>query len=133
MTAELTALALTALLLLVQLGWLAVRANLEIGPAYFLGPRDTPPPKAPSAGTLRLKRAFDNHIEGLLPFAIAVAVVSLADANSAVTAGCAWAYLAARVLFVPAYFLGWVPWRSVFFGIGYAATAVMLIAALLGG
>ncbi len=133
MTPELTALALSALLLLVQLAIMAVRANLEIGPGYFLGPRDTPPPKALNAGTMRLKRAYENHIEGLLPFAVAVAVVSLADASSALTVAFAWGYLAARVLYVPAYFYGWVPWRSVFFGIGYLATALMLIAALLGG
>jgi len=133
MTPELTALALSALLLLIQLAIMAVRANLEIGPGYFLSPRDTPPPKTPNAGTMRLKRAYDNHIEGLLPFAVAVAVVSLAEANSALTAGCAWVYLAARIAFVPAYFYGLVPWRSVLFGLGYLATALMLMAALLGG
>jgi uncharacterized MAPEG superfamily protein len=133
MTPELTALALSALLLLVQLAIMAVRANLEIGPGYFLGPRDTPPPKALNPGTLRLKRAYDNHIEGLLPFAVAVAVVSLAEANSALTAACAWGYLVARILYVPAYFYGLVPWRSVVFAAGYLATGLMLIAALLGG
>lgn len=132
MTPELTALALSALLLLVQLALLSVRANLDIGPGYFLSPRDTPPPAPLSPLTLRLKRAYENHIEGLLPFAAAVAVVTLADASSALTVACGWAYLAARVAFVPAYAFGWVPWRTVFFAAGYVATGVMLIAALLG-
>jgi uncharacterized MAPEG superfamily protein len=64
---------------------------------------------------------------------VAVAVVSLAEANSALTAACAWGYLVARVLYVPAYFYGLVPWRSVIFAVGYLATGLMLIAALLGG
>ncbi|PWR01365.1 hypothetical protein DKT77_17535 [Meridianimarinicoccus roseus] len=133
MTPELTVLALSALLLLIQLGWMAVRANLECGSGYFLSPRDRPPNKMPGTGTMRLKRAYENHIEGLLPFAAAVTVVTLADTGGALTAACAWAYLAARVLYVPAYFLGWAPWRSVFFAVGYLATGLMLIAALLGG
>lgn len=132
MTPELTALALAGLLLIIQLGWMAVRANLELGSKYFLSARDTPMPKAPSTGTQRLKRAYDNHLEALLPFAIAAVVVTLAGAGTGLTAACAWLYLAARVLYVPAYLYGWVPWRSVFFGLALLATGLMLVAALLG-
>lgn len=131
MTPELTALTLAALLLMAQLGWMAVRANLEVGSSYFLSPRDTPPAEIPSPGTMRLKRAYENHLEALPPFAVAVLVVTLADAASGVTAACAWAYLLARVLYVPAYLFGWVPWRSVIFGVGYLASGLMLLVALL--
>ncbi|MCB1313140.1 MAG: MAPEG family protein [Sedimentitalea sp.] len=131
MTPELTALALAALLLVVQLGWMALRANLEVGSRYFLSPRDEAPTRIPSPGTLRLKRAYENHLEALLPFAIAALVIALSGQSSAVTAACAWLYLAARVLYVPAYLFGWVPWRSAIFGLGYFATAAMLGAALL--
>ncbi|QIE41378.1 MAPEG family protein [Rhodobacteraceae bacterium SC52] len=131
MTPELTALALSALLVLIQLGWMAVRANVELGSGYFLSPRDTPMPKKPSDGTMRLERAYKNHLEAFLPFAAAVAVVTLAHAESAFTVTCAFTYLAARVLYVPAYRFGWVPWRSVFFGLAYVATIAMLVAALL--
>ena len=56
---------------------------------------------------------------------------SLASSNSAsATAACAWAYLAARVLYVPAYALGWSPGRSIIFGVGFLATMVMILAAL---
>lgn len=131
MTPELTALALAALLLLAQLGWMAVRANLEVGSGYFLSPRDAPPTRLPSPGTMRLKRAYENHLEALPPFAVAVLTVTLADAASPLTATCAWLYLAARTLYVPAYLLGWVPWRSVFFGAGYAMSILMILAAFL--
>ncbi len=131
MTPELTALTLAALLLVVQLGWMAIRANLEVGSRYFLSPRDEAPTRMPSQGTLRLKRAYENHFEALLLFAIAALLIALTGQSSAVTAACAWLYLAARVLYVPAYLFGWVPWRSAIFGLGYFATAAMLGAALL--
>lgn len=131
MAAELTALALAALLLAVQLAMVAVRANREIGSAYFLSARDDPLPRPLSQGTARLKRAYENHLEALPLFAVAVVVVVLSDRAGAFTALCAWAYLVARVAFVPAYLLGWQPWRSLFFGVGFLASVAMLLAALL--
>ncbi len=80
--------------------------------------------------TGRLRRAVDNHFEALALFTIAVVVVTLSGSASALTAACAWIYLAARVLYVPAYAFGWSPWRSLIFGIGAAATGVMILAAL---
>lgn len=131
MTPELTALALGALLVLVQLAHVAIRANLELGQRWFLSPRDTAPPGELSIGTARLKRAYANHVEVLPVFAAAVLVVTLAGAASPFTAACAWAWLAARVLYVPAYLYGWVPGRSILYGVGYLATGLMLIAAIL--
>lgn len=131
MTIELTSLALAALLWAVQLAHLALRANLEIGARYFLGPRDTDPPQPLSPGTARLRRAYQNHHEALVLFAVAIIVVTLADKHSAWTSALALGYLGARVLFVPAYLLGWQPWRSVFFGIGYLCSILLLALALL--
>jgi uncharacterized MAPEG superfamily protein len=45
----------------------------------------------------------------------------------------AWAYLAARILYVPAYAMGLVPWRSVVWFVGFGATVAMILAALLSG
>ncbi|CUX80826.1 MAG: putative membrane protein [Roseibaca calidilacus] len=131
MSVELTCLALAGLLWAAQLAHLALRANLEIGSRYFLSPRDTDPPQPLSPGTARLKRAYQNHHEALLLFAVAIAVLTLADKESAVTASLAVAYLLARTLFVPAYLLGWSPLRSVFFGIGYLCSILLLVLALL--
>ena len=131
MTVELTVLVLAALLAVVQLCWTAVRANLEIGPTYFLTPRDGEPPQPMSTGLGRLKRAYQNHIETLPLFAIAVLALAVADKGSALTAACAWLYLGARVLFVPAYLFGWNPWRSFIWAAGFVAIVVMLIAALV--
>lgn len=130
MTTELLVLVLAALLAVGQLSWNAVRANLEMGPAWFLTPRDDAPPQALSTGLGRLKRAYENHMETLPLFAVAVLVLTVADKGSTLTAACAWLYLGARVLFVPAYRFGWMPWRSVIWAAGFVAILLMLLAAL---
>jgi uncharacterized MAPEG superfamily protein len=132
MTPELTALALAGLLQVGQYVLMSVPANLELGPGKTLGPRDEPDLRARlSPRTARLFRALDNHFEGLILFTLAVVVVTLGDARSGFTAACAWTYLAARVLYVPAYAFGLVPWRSVIWLVGFAATAAMILAALI--
>ncbi len=133
MTPELTALALAGLLQAVQYGLMAVPANLELGPARTLGPRDEGRAALEaemSPRTARLARALTNHFEALILFAIAVVVVTLAEKGSALTAACGWIYLGARVLYVPAYALGWVPWRSLIWAAGFGATVLMLLAGL---
>lgn len=136
MTPELTALTLAALLQVVQYMLMAVPANIELGVAKTMSPRDPdrmgkPLMEQVSVRTGRLLRALNNHFEALALFTIAVVVVTLAGEESTFTAVCAWTYLAARVLYVPAYAFGWVPWRSLFFGLGFLATFLMLLAALL--
>ena len=61
----------------------------------------------------------------------AVVLVQFTQSNGGLTATCAWLYLFARVLYVPAYALGWSPWRSLIFGVGFLATMVMILVALL--
>ena len=74
---------------------------------------------------------MENHFEALILFGAAVLVVTLAGKTSPLTALCAWAYLTARVLYVPAYALGLTPGRSIIWGLGLLATVVMLLAGLL--
>jgi len=131
MTPELTALTLAALLQVVQFILYAIPANLELGSDYAMSARDTPPPKPLSNRTARLGRALNNHFEGLILFTIACVVITLADKSSIWTSACAFAYLGARLLYVPAYAYDWQPWRSVIWGVGFLATLIMLIAALL--
>jgi uncharacterized MAPEG superfamily protein len=128
MTTELTVLALAGLLQALQFVAFSVAANLQVGPRVAMGPRDNVPPLKGTAG--RLQRALNNHFEGLILFTLAVVVVMLGAATSSLTAACAWIYLAARILYVPAYVLGWVPWRSAIWGVGFVATMLMILAAL---
>jgi uncharacterized MAPEG superfamily protein len=125
---ELKVLGYAALLQFLQFILMAIPVNLQLGVAYTGGSRDEQ--KQPSGVPGRLKRALDNHFEGLLLFTIAVLVVVLGDAGSQLTEGCAWAYLAARILYVPAYASGVFLVRSIIWSVGFIATAVMLIAAL---
>lgn len=130
MTPELTALVLAALLQVVQFGLYAVPANRALG-AYHAGPRDTPPPADLPIVAGRLKRAMNNHFEGLILFGIAVLVIAVSGQTSGFTAACAWAYLAARIAYIPAYALGWTPGRSIIWTVGFLATIGLLIAALI--
>lgn len=129
MTPELTVLALAGVWQFAQFVIMAIPLNMQLGADKTAGPRDEP--LEPKGVPARLHRAFSNHFEALILFAIAVVVVTLGEKSSAFTAGCAWTYLAARVLYVPAYASG-VPYlRSAVFTVGWLATLAMLIAALL--
>ena len=131
MTPELTVLALAVLLQAAQFVLLAVPANREASLGYMMSARDRPPSNPLSERTLRIKRAFENHFEGLILFTAAVAIVTFSDQSTSFTAVCAWGYLAARVAYVPAYVLGWRPGRSVIWLLGFTATLLMVISALI--
>ena len=136
MTPELTALALAGLLQAVQYVLMAVPANLELGIAKTLSPRDPDRLGKPlidqvSPRTGRLIRALNNHFEALILFTLAVTVVTLSNQSTGFTAACAWVYLAARILYIPAYAMGLVPWRSLIWATGFLATMAMIVASLI--
>ena len=136
MTSELTALTLAALLQVVQYVLMAVPANLELGIGKTLSPRDParlgkPLVEQVSPRTGRLIRALNNHFEALILFSIACTVITLSGQSTEFTATCAWTYLVARILYVPAYYFGLSPWRTLIWCVGFFATVLMLGAALL--
>ncbi len=136
MTPELIILTLAALLHAAQFVLFATLANIELPKGATLSPRDRDQLGAPlesmlSVKTARLRRAYNNHTEWLLLFAIAVLIVTMGDQQTIVTAACSVVYLIARVLYVPAYYFGLSPWRSLLWLVGFLATVTMLIAALI--
>jgi uncharacterized MAPEG superfamily protein len=136
MTPELTALALAGLLQGIQFCLMAVPANIELGPGRTMSPRDTSRMGKPiieqvSDRTGRLIRAMNNHFEALILFTLAVVVISLGDKNTGLTAACAWIYLGARILYIPAYYFGWTPWRSLIWFVGFLSTMLMIVSALI--
>ena len=131
MSPELTVLALSGLLQAALFVWFAVPANLELGTGYTTSPRDTPPPRALSPRTARLQRALNNSFEALTYFTLAVVVVTLGGRSGPVTHACAWIFLAARGLYIPAYWFGWAPWRTLIWGVGFFAPVIMIVAALV--
>lgn len=136
MTAELTVLALAGLLQGLQFVLMAIPANLELGAGKTAGPRDParlgkPLIEQVTPRTGRLMRALNNHFEGLILFTLAVVVVTLGDKTSGLTAAFAWTYLVARVLYIPAYYFGLTPWRSLIWIVGFGSTMAMLLLAFL--
>ena len=128
MTPELTALALAALLQVGQLAMYSVAGQAQAGRKAALKPRDEKVELTGKAG--RIHRALNNHFEGLILFGIAALLTAHAG-STGFTAACAWIYLIARVLYIPAYVFGWVPWRSLIWSVGLLATTLMLLAALV--
>jgi uncharacterized MAPEG superfamily protein len=131
MTPELLALTLAALLQAVQYILYAIPANMELGTGYTSSTRDRPPSRELSPTTARLGRALNNHFEGLILFTIAVTVVTLSNQSTPLTQYAAYTYLAARILYIPAYAFALNPWRSAIWAVGFIATLTMLIAALI--
>ena len=136
MTPELTVLALAALLQAFQFMLMAIPANLELGVGKTLSPRDAsrmgkPMAELVSDKTGRLIRAMNNHFEALILFTIAVVVLTLGDKATGFSAICAWTYLGARIIYIPAYYFGWAPWRSAIWFIGFLSTMLMIVSALI--
>ncbi|MEN9061788.1 MAPEG family protein [Ponticoccus litoralis] len=129
MTPELTILTLAALWQVVHFALYSVTAQRQVGPKYAASPRDTPRQLTGIAG--RAQRAMTNHFEGLILFAIATLTLTYADKTGDTTAMLAALYLAARLLYLPAYLLGWTPWRSLIWAPGFGATVALLILALI--
>lgn len=133
---EARVLAFAGLLQAAQFVLMAVPANRELGTARTFSPRDPDRLERPlmeqvSPVTGRLHRAMTNHFEGLVLFTLAVLALALTGRSSPFTLACAWTYLAARVLYVPAYALGLVPWRSAVWLAGWLATVAMMAVAAI--
>ena len=129
MTTELTVLAFAALLQALQFFAYSATSIAQVGPDKAAGPRDTAIILTGKAG--RRQRALNNHFEGLILFTLAVVVVTLGDKTTGLTAICAWTYLTARVLYIPAYYFGLAPWRSLIWFVGFLSTMLMLLSALI--
>ena len=130
MTPELTVLVLTTLLQIVTFVLYAMPANRELGPGYTMSARDREPTRKMSDRTARLGRTMDNTFEALILFGIAAIVITLTDQSTPYTALLSWIFLAARIVYIPAYAFGWRPGRSLIWAVGFTATTLMLIAAL---
>jgi len=128
---ELQVLGWAVVLAALQLVLFAVPANLQVGPDYTAGPRDEARVLTGVAG--RLKRAFDNHVEGLALFTPSVLVVVYGYASTPATEAAAVTYLAARIVYVPAYVSGIPYLRSAIWAVGFGATLSMVASALFTG
>jgi len=129
MPLEVTILAWAGLLLVVQFVLMAASNTLQLGIGYTSGSRDER--REPTGMAGRLTRAFNNMLEALIFFTLAVVVVTLGEAASRATALAAKVFLVARIVYVPAYASGIPMLRSVVWSVGFLATVFMVIQALL--
>ncbi|MDO9607110.1 MAG: MAPEG family protein [Brevundimonas sp.] len=128
MTTELTYLALTLVLALVQIFLPAGARTAEFGSKWNAGPRDqTPTSVRPLTG--RLERAQANLYETLPLFIGAVLVAHLIQASGPLTVWGTALYFWARVVYLPLYALG-VPYIRSLVWLVSLAGLVMVLAAL---
>lgn len=128
---ELTLLAWTLVLALVQIVLAAHFRTRETGAAYNAGPRDEPgPPIGKLTG--RLQRAQNNLFETLPLFAAALLIAHGAGREGTLTLWGAWLYLCARIVYVPLYALGLPIVRSLVWAVSLIGLLLVLIADLKG-
>ncbi len=130
MTPELAALAASAFIHLAAVLWSQRALESDVGHDGNTGTRAGIENRL-SERTLRLRRALANHTENIGLFITAVVLVQFTGSNSWLTGICAWLFVAARALYLPAYAFGWVPWRTYIYAAGLVSCFVMIIASLL--
>ncbi|MDQ1814817.1 MAPEG family protein [Massilia sp. CCM 9210] len=130
MTTELMILGWTLVLTLVQIMVTGAFRTKETGTEYNMGPRDggAPPPRPVTA---RLQRAQANLFETLPLFAAAVLIAHVGGREGDLTLWGAWAYLIARVVYVPLYAAGIPVVRSIVWMVSLVGLGMILAAILL--
>ena len=129
MTTELTLLAWTLVLAIVQVFLPAGFRNRETGIAFNAGPRDEPGPPVGKV-TGRLQRAQKNLYESLPLFAAAVLIAHVTHREGALTLWGAWIYLVMRIVYVPLYAFGVPKVRSAAW-MGSLLGLVLILVAIL--
>ena len=129
MSTELLVLGWTLVLALVQIMLTAHMRTRETGLSYNMGARDAEAaPPRPITG--RLQRAQANLFETLPLFAAAVLIAHVGGREGELTLWGSYAYLAARVLYLPLYAFGVPLLRSLVWGVSMAGLVAILYAIL---
>ncbi len=129
MTTELTILAWTLVLAVVQILWADVARTGQYGLQWNTGARDEDMPPLKPLGA-RLFRAQANLFETLPLFAAAVLIATVAAKTGPLTYWGSILYLVARVVYVPLYAFGVKQIRSLVWVVSFVGL-LMVIAALL--
>ena len=129
MTTELTLLAWTLVLALVQILLPSTLRTQETGAQYNVSARDgaAPPPRLVTA---RLQRAQANLFETLPLFAAAVLIAHVSGTHGALTLWGCWLYLLARIVYVPLYAAGIPVLRTLVWMVSLAGLVLILFALL---
>ncbi|MEM8513943.1 putative MAPEG superfamily protein [Massilia sp. MP_M2] len=129
MTTELTLLAWTLVLALVQIMLVANLRTAETGIQYNASARDgeAPPPRPVTA---RLQRAQANLFETLPLFIGAVLIAHVSGSEGDLTLWGCWMYLIARIVYIPLYAAG-IPYLRSLVWLVSLAGLIMVLAAVL--
>jgi len=129
MTTELTLLAWTLVLALVQIMLTANLRTAETGIQYNASARDgeAPPPRPVTA---RLQRAQANLFETLPLFVGAVLIAHVSGSEGDLTLWGCWMYLIARIVYIPLYAAG-IPYVRSLVWLVSLAGLIMVLAAVL--
>lgn len=130
MTTELTVLAWTLVLALLQILLAAALRTKETGISFNISARDTDAPP-PGRLTARLQRAQANLFE-TLPIFIALVLIAHGAAmhSSQTVLGC-WLYLGARIVYLPLYAFGIPLLRTLVWVVSIAGLVYLFKAVLL--
>ncbi|WP_426116438.1 MAPEG family protein [Massilia sp. PWRC2] len=131
MTTELTALAWTLVLALVQIFLASTLRTRETGLRYNVSARDTDA-TPPGRLTARAQRAQANLFETLPLFAGAVLIAHAANLHSSQTVFACWLYLGARIIYLPLYLAGVPVLRTLVFAGSVWALFILLKTLLMG-
>jgi uncharacterized MAPEG superfamily protein len=126
MTIELTMLALSAALGLVQIVLSAQAKNMQLGYRWAAGPRDER--RAASGVAGRLERALGNFLETFPLFAAALLIAHEAGVHNWMTLWGAQLYFWGRVLYVPLYAFGVPLVRSLVWNVATFGIILILLA-----
>lgn len=97
--------------------------DLVSGLAYSLSSRDLPAPRYGVLGH-RLARNVRNQLEGLAVFLPLAVVAAELGVSNPWTQWASAVYVGARALYPFAYALGWTPYRSILWSVGFLALPV---------
>ena len=124
MTTELTVLAWTLVLALVQILLASTLRTNETGLPYNMSARDSDAPP-PGRLTARAQRAQRNLFETLPLFAAAVLIAHVANIHTSLTVLACWLYLGARLVYLPLYVFGVPVLRSLVWAVSLGGLVLM--------
>ena len=128
LTSELSILALYGLVVAITLVLQATGALLQLDMGYLLSSRDEG--RTVTGMAARTERALANSVTAMALFAPAILILAVKDSFTAGTLTAAQVFLAARVVYLPAYAFGITGLRTLAWSAGFFATIVLYFLAL---
>jgi uncharacterized MAPEG superfamily protein len=128
LTSELSILLTYGLVVALLLGLKLTGMMTQLDMGYLLSSRDEHRTLEGMVG--RTDRAFNNSVIALVLFAVPVLVMGLRDNFTGESLLASQVFLAARVVYIPAYVFGIVGLRTVVWLVGFLATVLLYFLAL---